>query len=38
MTPLKESLRRLARSAKMDFQEPQAGERDVCPVRSTAGF
>jgi hypothetical protein len=38
MTPLKESLRHLAGSAKMDFQDQQGGQRGVSPVRSTAGF
>jgi hypothetical protein len=38
MTSLEELPRRLAGSAKSDFQELQGGERAVSPVRSTAGF
>jgi hypothetical protein len=37
MTPLKESLRRLAGSAKLDFREEQGGKRELCLVRSPAG-
>jgi hypothetical protein len=38
MTSLKALLRRLAWTVKRDFQELQGGEREICPVRSLAGF